>query len=88
MNAHEAAARQKKITALVQVIDRLARESGVPADAIPAWLRRLPESGATDSSWATLALLAGVRRPSEKTRTAVIELYEATADVDPFARCG
>ena len=80
MNPHEAAARQKKIAALTRVIDRLARGSGVPADAIPAWLRRLPDAGATDSSWATLALIAGVRRPSEKTRAAVIGLYEASAE--------
>jgi len=46
MNVYESLNRERKITALVQVIDRLARESGVPADAIPEWLRRLPEAGA------------------------------------------
>jgi hypothetical protein len=83
---HEAAARGRKVAALVLCIQDLAiRSDRTLADTIPtteAW---------GDAEWSRVAVQCGQKPPSAITRAAVLDALRARArweNEDPLARCG
>lgn len=65
MNAYEASNRTRKALALADTLRQMARRTGASVDDI----EHLPSE-----AWETVAVISGVRHPSEATRAMVIEL--------------
>lgn len=77
MNAHETAARLRKASRILAVLDDAWRElwdrNLAPEPHFsPAWLDRL-----TDEDWAGASVIAGVRPPSEATKAVVVDLVRS-----------
>jgi hypothetical protein len=75
-NRHEHAARQLKAYRLVAEIERLGSQltEQCGATGLVSWAHTL-----TEEQWSKLAICAGCKPPSEKTRALVIEALERRA---------
>lgn len=77
--SHEALARLRKVNALVARIDQTCVHVGLhphhDARAILATVRIWPAS-----HWASLAIAAGKRPPSEETIRAILDVYQSRAE--------